>query len=394
MYFKKNHHNDAINNLINLGSKNGFVSSNEINSLLPSFLLSDDQLPKILEILKNKNIEYLSNSKTDINFQKYKKKSHNQAILKVIDIAQNNGFITYNQINELLPQYLLAPDQLNPILEILEKNNLRFLPKSINEKDLVVIDVEIVSGPSLNPKGVNWKGDMQIITTNHGKFIDTLPGAQYGKEIPGYDWSVHINDGPVKEFNKSDSAADYSWLKKESNKGRLPSPRLVSSEKDINEIKVLISKDESSTCEFKRSAVWGPGNNDDIRIKNGKEQILKAIAGFSNSKKGGILLIGVHDNKEIKGLKQDFDHRGDKDKWIQVLVNNFKVAFGEHFSPSWLNQYFVSDGNDEVYVIEIEPNSEPIYLGDKFYVRDGNVTSPLVGMPQMTYILNRFPNIR
>ena len=105
-------------------------------------------------------------------------------------------------------------------------------------------------------------------------------------------------------------------------------------------------------------------------------------------------MIGVHDNKEIKGLKQDFDHRGNKDKWIQVLVNNFKVAFGEHFSPSWLNQYFVSDGNDEVYVIEIEPNSEPIYLGDKFYVRDGNVTSPLVGMPQMTYILNRFPNIR
>ena len=73
MYFKKNLHNDAINSLIELGNKNGFVSSNEVNSILPSFLLSSEQLPKVLEILKNKNIEYLNGSKNEITFQKYKK---------------------------------------------------------------------------------------------------------------------------------------------------------------------------------------------------------------------------------------------------------------------------------------------------------------------------------
>ena len=163
-----------------------------------------------------------------------------------------------------------------------------------------------------------------------------------------------------------------------------------SNEKNINQIKKLILKDESDTCEFKRSAVWGPGNTDDIKIKNGKKQILKAIAGFSNSKKGGVLLVGVHDNKEIIGLEDDFKFRGNKDKWIQVIVMNFKVAFGDDFSPTWLNQYFVADNDKEVYVIEVSPNIEPIFLDEDFYVRDGNVTSPLKGKSQSSFIQQRF----
>ena len=71
--------------------------------------------------------------------------------------------------------------------------------------------------------------------------------------------------------------------------------------------------------------------------------------------------------KEIIGLKEDFEFRGNKDKWIQVLVMNFKVAFGDHFSPTWLNQYFVDDNDKEVYVIEVSPNIEPIFLDEDFY---------------------------
>jgi hypothetical protein len=400
MYFKKNLHNDAINSLIELGNKNGFVSSNEVNSILPSFLLSSEQLPKVLEILKNKNIEYLNGSKNEITFQKYKKKSHNQAILKVIDIAQNNGFITSNQIKDVLPQFLLAPDQLNPILDLLKKNNLHVFSNPIDKNDLYILDVEIVSGPSLNPQKVRWKGDMQIITTNHGKYIDTLPNDQYRNETPGYDWSKHIGGEPLRDFRKSSSDADFPWIKKKVSKSKSPiqkKPEII--EKDIDEIRALILKDESSTCEFKESAVWGPGNDDKARIDMGKKQILKALAGFSNSRKGGVLLIGVKDkNKKITGLEKDFKHRQSKDKWLQILIGNIKSTFGEDFSPTWLNQYFVSHHDKEVYVIEVSPNSDPIFLKDKeedtFYVRDGNLTKPLKGKSQARYIMKRFPNMK
>ena len=155
-----------------------------------------------------------------------------------------------------MPNFLLNPNHLNPILEILNNNNIKIISNSIDDDALVIIDVEIVSGPSLNPKGVKWKGDMQIINTNHGKFIDTIPGDQYGNELPGYDWSDHIDGEPVKIFNKSNSVADYPWLKKESIKGRIPKQKIFeSNEKNIIQIKKLISKDESATCEFKRSVV-------------------------------------------------------------------------------------------------------------------------------------------
>ena len=319
-------------------------------------------------------------------------------LLKVIDIAQNNGFITSNQIKDVLPQFLLAPDQLNPILDLLKKNNLRVVSNSIDKNDLYILDVEIVSGPSLNPQKVRWKGDMQIITTNHGKYIDTLPNDQYRNETPGYDWSKHIGGEPLRDFKTSNSDADYPWIKKKVSKSK--SPIQIKSEikeKDIDEIRILISKDESSTCEFKESAVWGPGKSDKARIDMGKLQILKAIAGFTNSIKGGVLLIGVSNDKKIIGLERDFRHRQNKDKWIQILIGNIKNAFGEDFSPTWLNQYFVSHHDKEVYVIEVKPNSDPIFLNDKediFYVRDGNLTKPLKGKAQAKYIIKRFPNMK
>ena len=394
MYFKKTLHNEAFNNLIELGNKNGFITSHDIKTILPSFLLSSDQLPKVIKILEHKHIEFINSPKKEIKFQKYKKKSHNLAILELIEIAQSDGFITSSQIDKILPKFLLDPLHLNPILEILKKNHVRVISESSVKNDLYVIDVKRVPGPSLNPQGVYWKGDMQIVTTNQGKYIDTPPNVQYRNETPGYDWSSHVGGEPLIDFITSNSTADYPWIKKKninSKQSNINNSKIL--EKNIDDIRVLISKDESSTCEFKESAVWGPGSSDKARIDMGKFQILKAIAGFSNSKKGGVLLIGVSDDKKIIGLEKDFHHRQNKDKWMQILIGNLKKAFGEDFSPSWLNQYFVSDEDRDIYVIEISPNSEPIFLGDDFYVRDGNTTKPLTGKSQYSFIFNRFPNL-
>ena len=55
------------------------------------------------------------------------------------------------------------------------------------KNSFIVISVDYVTGPSLNPKKV-WRGDMQLVKTSIGTFIDTLPFKKYGKELPGYDW--------------------------------------------------------------------------------------------------------------------------------------------------------------------------------------------------------------
>jgi hypothetical protein len=395
MHYKKQLHNDAINSLIELGNKNGFVTSKDANSILPSFLLTSEELPKVFEILKKQNIVYSDELQNDLTFKTYKKKTHNQAILKLINLAQNNGFITPDQMKEVLPKFLLEKNQLNSILDILKKNNLHVLPSSMDHKELYILDVKIVSGPSLNPSKAKWRGDMQIISTNHGKYIDTLPNAQYRNETPGYDWSKHVGKGPLNNFIKSRSDADYPWIKKKTSASKLAAQKeSVIIEKNIDEIRALISKDETDTCEFKESAVWGPGGDDKSRLAMGKKQILKALAGFSNSRKGGILLIGVNDNQEILGLEKDFKHRQSKDKWLQLLIGNIKNTFGEDFSPTWLNQYFVSHQEKDVYVIEVSPNSDPQYLEDTFYVRDGNLTKPLKGKAEISFILKRFPNMK
>jgi len=51
-----------------------------------------------------------------------------------------------------------------------------------------IIDVKIVNGTIF--EYLKWKGEMQIIITNQGIFIDNMPGKKfsYGDIKPGYDW--------------------------------------------------------------------------------------------------------------------------------------------------------------------------------------------------------------
>ena len=48
-------------------------------------------------------------------------------------------------------------------MEILKKNHVRVISESSVKNDLYVIDVKRVPGPSLNPQGVYWKGEMQLL---------------------------------------------------------------------------------------------------------------------------------------------------------------------------------------------------------------------------------------
>ena len=267
------------------------------------------------------------------------------------------------------------------------------------KNSFIVISVEYVTGPSLNPKKV-WRGDMQLVKTSIGTFIDTLPFKKYGKELPGYDWRQHIGGLPVTNFYISKSEADYPWVKKKNistkkDYGHLPNTNNQTEshqKKSEEEILKLIRGGESSSLELKMSAVFGPGNTDSARRNMGKFQIVKAIAGFSNSKSGGTLIIGVDDNLSVTGLEEDFKaKRKSRDWWEQYIVNLIEKKFESDFQPQWLNQYFIDISDKTIFVIDILPNNKPRYLDNKFYVRVGNVTQLLEGEPIVNYIRDRFP---
>jgi len=68
-----------------------------------------------------------------------------------------------------------------------------------------IISVEIVEGNILN---THWKGKMQIITTDKGKFIDNLEGITYGG-FKGHNWVEEIGKTISAKVVKS---ANQEWL--------------------------------------------------------------------------------------------------------------------------------------------------------------------------------------
>jgi RNA polymerase primary sigma factor len=48
-------------------------------------------------------------------------KAHKQALEKVIMIGKEKGYLTYSELNDLLPKDLLTQDQIEPIKTILEE---------------------------------------------------------------------------------------------------------------------------------------------------------------------------------------------------------------------------------------------------------------------------------
>lgn len=66
--------------------------------------------------------------------------------------------------------------------------------------------------------------------------------------------------------------------------------------------------EESDTLEFKSSFVYPPDNNMKPDLFTQKWAILRAVCGFLNSVTGGEILLGVTDNGEACGLKNDLEY--------------------------------------------------------------------------------------
>jgi predicted HTH transcriptional regulator len=150
-------------------------------------------------------------------------------------------------------------------------------------------------------------------------------------------------------------------------------------------VKKLIELGESSNLEFKSTARW-----DIVQQKADaviEQVILKTVAGFLNSERGGTLLIGVEDNRNICGIEVDYqtfkntDHHN-CDAYERWLVSLLLGVIGKEFTTQIHPSFQAIDGKT-ICKLVIDPAPEPVFVPDKikqdeiFYLRVGNATNTL-----------------
>ncbi|OGZ54731.1 MAG: hypothetical protein A3B25_01585 [Candidatus Ryanbacteria bacterium RIFCSPLOWO2_01_FULL_48_26] len=159
------------------------------------------------------------------------------------------------------------------------------------------------------------------------------------------------------------------------------------------DISKLISQGEHERLEFKSSLRFDHHSRQVNREL--EKATLKTIAAFLNSK-GGNIVIGVNDTGEPLGLENDYQTLGRRNS--DGFENHFTQLFNKTLGPEFRHLaklWFHTIQNHDVCVINVAPSARPAYLKfddtEHFYVRTGNVTTPLKLSEVESYARSHWP---
>jgi hypothetical protein len=171
-----------------------------------------------------------------------------------------------------------------------------------------------------------------------------------------------------------------------------PSKRIT-----IPPAKEILLEDENRYLEFKSSARW------DYRQEKTNPElekvILKTLAAFGNTD-GGILLIGVDDDKNIIGLEKDFNtlKKPTQDFYEIHLRNILHNVMGvKYVSKNIRMQFETFENQNVICIIKVLAADEPVYLkfknkngqvDEKFFVRSGNSSQEIDSIAEINDYLN------
>lgn len=216
----------------------------------------------------------------------------------------------------------------------------------------------------------------------------TISSNPFGKWL--HYGSIHIESGPS---NKTITIADISRpieFMKVIERSINPENNHFQVEPNLNK---LLSLEEHERLEFKSSLRFDHKNGQTNREM--EKAVMKTIAAFLNTK-GGHLIIGVNDKKEPIGLEKDYQtlRRPDSDGFENHFTLVFNTMIGPEFRQLvkvWFNLF----GNNDICIIQVVPSPRPVYLklddNEHFYVRTGNVTTPLKLSEIEAYRRSRWP---
>ena len=152
-------------------------------------------------------------------------------------------------------------------------------------------------------------------------------------------------------------------------------------------LKELIGLGESDTLEFKSTVRYNIHTK-----KNGREiemAWLKNIAAFLNTN-GGVILLGVTDDGDIFGLKNDAFANDDK------CLLHINSLIKRHIGAEFINEIdvvIITIEEKQVVVLTVSPTTTPAYLKDgnneNFYIRTGPSAAKLNVAEAISYISKR-----
>ncbi len=155
----------------------------------------------------------------------------------------------------------------------------------------------------------------------------------------------------------------------------------------------LLEEDEHEQLEFKSSLRFDHRTNQVNREI--EKTAMKTIAAFLNSK-GGSLVVGVDDGHRPLGIHYDYQTIGrqDRDGFENHFTQVFNKMIGAEFRHHAQLRFHTLEGK-ELCVVDVEPSSAPVYLrldnDEHFYVRTGNVSTPLRLSEVESYARSRWP---
>lgn len=203
---------------------------------------------------------------------------------------------------------------------------------------------------------------------------------------------IKNNNPPIIKFPAPDSRELERELESE-----FKISRLDDFDDGIKEIKDLIRKGENKRIEFKETAFYC--TRDEKRVSYLKEEIAKEVCSFANTD-GGTLLIGIDDDKRIKGIERDLMILGKstREKCIDQFELELNNILSDRLSSTFCSGYvvlkFSKIYNELICIIEVEKSPEPIYYKKKnsidFFVRNGSSKIPLKIHEAVKYINNHW----
>jgi len=152
----------------------------------------------------------------------------------------------------------------------------------------------------------------------------------------------------------------------------------------------LINEGEGEKIEFKSSLKY------DYRTKQANRdlihEVVKTIAGFLNYK-GGYLFIGVDDDANILGLKNDYNllpKKKNKDGFQLSLNNLIKTNFDIQINE-YVERLYPKLNNKVICLIKVSRSENAIFLKNgEFYIRTGGATHRLNPKEAHQYIKSHF----
>ena len=154
----------------------------------------------------------------------------------------------------------------------------------------------------------------------------------------------------------------------------------------------LIGLGEGSYVEFKEAAHVGPfDNKPDGNLTN---KVVRAVASFLNTR-GGILLLGVADDRTIKGVEREFEavnkRKRDWDGYVLFLRGGIGSALGEDCLPL-LDIKAVQLDDHIICRIEVQHSATPRFFKGVLPVRDSAATQDLKERDMFSYIRRQWPS--